>query len=278
VPGRGTKYRGLSTPAANNAASGRDDTLRLSNACHSTSLLSFRSEAKESAFAFIVCYSQKLICSLIARTAFWLVIPEGNLRLALACHSAAKRRNLHSPSPPHPLQTVISTEAGHASPSCAAEKPLYLRVPGRGTKYRGLSTPAANNAASGRDDTLRLSNACHFTSLLSFRSEAKESAFAFSSVPPTNRHFDRSRTRFIVLRSGETPVFGRNRRRLCAHFTSHSPSRRGRASRSRRSHWHPSPHSPRPSAPSAAGSLDLPAHSAHRPRQRPATAAHRVLP
>jgi hypothetical protein len=65
---------------------------------------------------------------------------------------------------------------------------------------------------------------------LSFRSAAEESAFAFlgchsaspcfvipqrsegiciclSSAPPTNRHFDRSRTRFIVLRSGETPVF-----------------------------------------------------------------------
>jgi hypothetical protein len=53
----------------------------------STSLLSFRSEAEESAFA----------------------------------------------SPPHPIQTVISTEAGHASPSCAAEKPLYLRVPSRAT-------------------------------------------------------------------------------------------------------------------------------------------------
>jgi hypothetical protein len=118
------KYRGLSTPAANNAASGRDDTLRLSNACHFTSLLSFRSSSLFVIRSFVLSF-----------------------------RSAAEESAFASP--PHPLQTVISTGAGHASPSCAAEKPLYFRVPGRGTKYRGLSTPAANNAASGREDTLR---------------------------------------------------------------------------------------------------------------------------
>jgi hypothetical protein len=139
----------------------------------------------------------------------------------MLCHSAAQRRNLHLPFlvvipqrsggiciclSSHPIHPVISTEAGHASSSCAAEKPLYFRVPGRRTKYTCLSTPAANNAASGRDDEFRLStsfrstrlsfrstrlsfrstalvipqhHACHSAApCLSFRSAAKESAFA----------------------------------------------------------------------------------------------------
>jgi hypothetical protein len=129
------KYRGLSTPAADNAASGRDDEFRLStsfrstrlsfrstrlsfrstalvipqhHACHSAApCLSFRSAAKESAFASIVCHSRKQSesrpCLSFRSTAkesafaFVTCIPEGNLSLALACHSAAQRRNLHSP-------------------------------------------------------------------------------------------------------------------------------------------------------------------------------------
>jgi hypothetical protein len=90
VPGTRGKYRGLSTPAANDAASGRDDEFRLSLACHSAAL---------------ACHSA-----------------------ALACHSAAQRRNLHLPLLPVQHKPSLSTEAGHASSSCAVEKPLYSRV------------------------------------------------------------------------------------------------------------------------------------------------------
>jgi hypothetical protein len=112
-----------------------EGNLRLHAACHPAAFrLSFRSAS------FVIPQRSEGIC-----VCTLLVIPQ-----RFVCRSAAPRLSFRSAAkesafaslPHYPIQPVISTEAGHASSSCAAEKPLYLRILNQPGKIpRDLRTP-----------------------------------------------------------------------------------------------------------------------------------------
>jgi hypothetical protein len=103
------------------------------------------------------------------------VIPEGNLRLHAACHPAAFRLSFRSTSFVIPEGNLRLHAACHFAAPGLSFRSTWLVIPQRFV---------CHSAAQRRNLHLLL-----------------------SSLPNTTRHFDRSRTSFIVLRSGETPVF-----------------------------------------------------------------------